>query len=178
MSGDFSPSGCQNTGPFTAQAARRQTATVWDRWDFSKAVPPVRLGGPSRTGGNPGTQNLRSASGSHLPVSTRTTNFVLDDADYVVGSGDDVRVAVGALLEILLAIAGIATAVVIFPIVKRVNEAVALGYVATRTVESILILVGVVSLMSVVALRQDLADGANSSGALTDVAGGLLAVHD
>ncbi len=102
----------------------------------------------------------------------------MDDADYVVGSGDDVRVAVGALLEILLAIAGIATAVVIFPIVKRVNEAVALGYVATRTVESILILVGVVSLMSVVALRQDLADGANSSGALTDVAGGLLAVHD
>ena len=77
-----------------------------------------------------------------------------------------------------MAIAGIATAVVIFPIVKRVNETVALGYVATRTVESILILVGVVSLMSVVGLRQDLADGANSSGALTDVAGGLLAVHD
>ena len=103
---------------------------------------------------------------------------ILNHADYVVGSGDDIRVATGALLEILLAISGIATAVVIFPIVKRVSESVALGYVATRTVESILILVGVVSLMSIVALRQDLADAANSSGALTDVAGGLLAVHD
>jgi hypothetical protein len=76
---------------------------------------------------------------------------LLNHADYVAGSGQDTRVAVGALLEILLAISGIATAVVIFPIVKRVNESIALGYIASRTVESILILVGVVSLMSVVA---------------------------
>ena len=103
---------------------------------------------------------------------------ILNHANYVVGSGDDIRVAVGALLEILLAIAGIATAVVIFPILKRVNESVALGYIASRTVESILILVGVVSLMAIVALRQDLRDAANNSGALTDVASGLLAVHD
>ena len=99
-------------------------------------------------------------------------------ADYVVGSGEDTRVAVGALLEILLAISGIATAVVIFPIVKRVNESVALGYIATRTVESILILVGVLSLMSVVALRQDLAGAGSTNGPLIDVARSLLAVHD
>jgi len=103
---------------------------------------------------------------------------ILNHAGYVAGGGADIRVAVGALLEILLAISGIATAVVIFPVVKRVNESVALGYIASRTVESILILVGVVSLMSIVALRQDLADAANNSGALTDVASGLLAVHD
>jgi Domain of unknown function (DUF4386) len=103
---------------------------------------------------------------------------VLNDANYVVGSGDDTRVAVGALLEILLAISGIATAVVIFPIVKRVNESVALGYIASRTVESILILVGVLSLLSIVALRQDLAEAGNTSGALTDVGRSLLAVHD
>jgi hypothetical protein len=102
---------------------------------------------------------------------------LLNHANYVAGTGEDIRVAVGALLEILLAISGIATAVVIFPIVKRVNESVALGYIASRTVESILILVGVVSLMSVVALRQDVADAGNSGG-LTDVARGLLAVHD
>jgi hypothetical protein len=67
---------------------------------------------------------------------------VLNDGNYVVGSGQDTRVAVGAVLEIFLAISGIATAVVIFPIVKRVNESVALGYIAARTVESILILIG------------------------------------
>jgi Domain of unknown function (DUF4386) len=57
---------------------------------------------------------------------------LLNHANYVVGSGDDTRVAVGALLEILLAISGIATAVVIFPIVKRVNESIALGYIVSR----------------------------------------------
>ena len=82
----------------------------------------------------------------------------------MLGSGKDTQVAVGALLEILLAISGIATAVVIFPIVKRVNESIALGYIAARTVESILILVGVLSLMSVVALRQDLADSKQPRG--------------
>ncbi len=68
---------------------------------------------------------------------------LLTHADYVVGAGEDSRVGVGALLEVLLAVSGIATAVVIFPIVKRVNESIALGYVAARTVESIIILVGV-----------------------------------
>jgi hypothetical protein len=103
---------------------------------------------------------------------------LLNHASYVVGSGDDTRFATGALLEILLAISGIATAVVIFSIVKRVNECVALGYIASRTVESILILVGVLSLMSIVALRQNLAQPGTSDGALVDVARGLLAVHD
>ena len=101
---------------------------------------------------------------------------LLNHASYILGSGADTRVAVGALLEICLAITGIATAVVIFPIVKRVNESVALGYVASRTVESILILVGVLSLMSVVALRQDFAQTGGT--ALLDVARSLLAVHD
>ena len=103
---------------------------------------------------------------------------LLNHANYIVGSGDDTRVAVGALLEILLAISGIATAIVIFPIVKRVNESIALGYIVSRTVESILILVGVLSLMSVVALRQDSAGAGSSSGALIDVGRSLLAVHD
>lgn len=103
---------------------------------------------------------------------------LLNHPNYVVGSGVDTRVGVGALLEILLAISGIATAVVIYPIVKRVNQSLALGYIASRTVESILILVGVLSLMSVVALRQDLASVGSTNRALVDGARSLLAVHD
>ena len=102
---------------------------------------------------------------------------LLSQPGYVQGSGQDTRVAVGALLEICLAICGIATAVVIFPIVKRVSESIALGYIAARTVESILILVGVLSLMSVVALRQDLTTGSANEALLGD-AHLLLAIHD
>ncbi len=103
---------------------------------------------------------------------------VLSDGNYVVGSGQDARIGVGAVLEIFLAISGIATAVVIFPIVKRVSESIALGYIASRTVESILILVGVISLMSVVALRQDLAAAGSTNGTSIAIASSLLALHD
>jgi hypothetical protein len=105
-------------------------------------------------------------------------NPVVNQSSYVLGSGEDTRIAVGALLEILLAISGIATAVVIFPIVKRISESIALGYIACRTVESILILIGVLSLLSIVALRQDLAAGGSANGGLIDVARSLVVVHD
>jgi hypothetical protein len=103
---------------------------------------------------------------------------VLHHTNYVLGAGEDTRVAIGAICEILLAISGIATAVVIFPIVKRVNESIALGYVACRVVESTIILMGVVSLLSVVALRQDLAGTSGADGALVQVGRSLVAFHD
>jgi hypothetical protein len=101
---------------------------------------------------------------------------LLNHPTYVLGDGADTRVSIGALLEILLAISGIATALVIFPIVKRVNESVALGYVATRTMESVLIVIGLLSLMSVVGLRQDFGHGTSDSS-LVDAARSMLAVH-
>jgi hypothetical protein len=55
---------------------------------------------------------------------------VLDDpVKYIAGSGQNNRIVFGVLLELLLIIANIGTAVVIFPIVKRQNEELALGYV-------------------------------------------------
>ena len=103
-------------------------------------------------------------------------NPLLNHAPYVLGNGQDTQVAIGALLEICLAICGIATAVVIYPIVKKVDASTALGYIAARTVESILILVGVLSLMSIVALRHDATSGPTDSG-LVDAARALLALH-
>lgn len=103
---------------------------------------------------------------------------ILSQADYIVGSGADARIGIGALLEILLAISGIATAVVIFPIVKRVNESIALGYIAARTVESILILIGVLSLLSLVALHQNLVATASTDETLIDLGRTLVALHE
>ena len=55
---------------------------------------------------------------------------MLSDANYILGQDADTQVAVGMFLEILLAIANIATAVVLFPILRRQSEAISLGYVA------------------------------------------------
>jgi hypothetical protein len=102
---------------------------------------------------------------------------VLHDAGYVLGDGLDPRISLGALLEVFLVIANVATAVVLFPVLKRVSESVALGYVASRTVESTIIVVGLISLLSVVTLRGDLAASAGGDG--LGVAGhALVALHD
>ena len=76
----------------------------------------------------------------------------------------------------LTALACIGTAVALFPIVKRQNEAVALGYVAVRVFEATIIAVGIVSLLSVVTLRQEAA-GADAAS-LGQLGQGLVAIHD
>ena len=70
-------------------------------------------------------------------------------------------VALGALLEMLLIVANVGTAVVLFPILKRQNEAGALGYVTARLVESTFIAIGIVSLLAILTVRDDGTPGAN-----------------
>jgi Domain of unknown function (DUF4386) len=104
---------------------------------------------------------------------------VLNDANYIVGTGADTRVALGALLEVILIIANVGTAVVLFPILKRQNEALALGYVSARLVECTFIAIGIVSLLAIVMLRQDLAEaGGGDSGSFVPVGRSLVAIHD
>jgi hypothetical protein len=94
-------------------------------------------------------------------------------ADYVVGSGPDTSVFVGSVLEIIVALACIGTAVALYPVVKRQNEGVALGFVAARTLEAGAIFAGVFTLLAVVSLRQA---GAGSSALATGQA--LVGLHD
>jgi len=75
-------------------------------------------------------------------------------ANYVLGPGPDTPAIAGAILEIIVALAGIATAVVLFPILKRQNESMALGLVAARILESSTIVAGVAFVLSIVTLRQ------------------------
>lgn len=102
---------------------------------------------------------------------------VLNDPNYILGEGLDGRIALGALLEILLAISNIATAVVFFPVLKRVNEAVALGYVASRTIESAIIVAGLISLMSVVTLRENFTGTSGDTASLIIAGQTLVALH-
>lgn len=82
---------------------------------------------------------------------------VLDDPlGYVAGGGSDNKVFLGALLELILIVANIGTAVVVYPLLKRQNHVLSLGYVTARIVESTFILVGILAVLSIVTLsRQD-----------------------
>ena len=81
--------------------------------------------------------------------------------NFILGSGSDTPVIIGGILEIIVALAGISSAIVLYPVLKKQNESVALGLVAARILESGTIFVGVAFLLSVVSIRQSGA-GANA----------------
>jgi hypothetical protein len=102
-----------------------------------------------------------------------------DPAAYMVGSSTDTGIVLGALLEVILMVANIGIAVVLYPVVKRQNEILALGYVTARVLEAAATMVGIFSVMSVVTLRQAFAGAAGADAASLVTAGRLLvAVHE
>jgi hypothetical protein len=80
---------------------------------------------------------------------------------------------------VIVALAGIGTAVTLFPVVKRQNEGMALGLVATRTIEAAMIFLGVVSLLTLVHLRQDMgaAAAAADPASLVTTGASLVATY-
>jgi Domain of unknown function (DUF4386) len=100
----------------------------------------------------------------------------LTDPHYVTGAGADTRVFIGAFLELLLIITNMGCAVVLFPLLKKQNETIALGYVVARLIECTFILVGILSVLAVVTLRQH-AGGADAAS-LVPVGKSLIAVKN
>ena len=94
---------------------------------------------------------------------------VKNHRDWILSSSGHTAVLVGGFLEVIVALAGIGTAVTLYPVVKRQNEGAALGFVAARVLEAVMIFTGVISLLSLVTLRQDLGGtaGANAAALVT-----------
>ena len=100
---------------------------------------------------------------------------VYSDTRYILGDGVSAGVYVGAVFEFLLIAANIGTAVVLYPLARRYSQTGAVGYVSARLVESVFILVGLMSLLTIVTLRQDL--GADA-GSLMTMGSALTATYD
>jgi hypothetical protein len=101
---------------------------------------------------------------------------VLDDpVGYIAGDGEDNQIYLGSFLELLLIIANIGTAVVLFPILRRQDEILALGYVTARVIECVFIAVGVLAVLAVVTLRHDAGSDAASLGGYAE---SLAAIKD
>jgi hypothetical protein len=100
---------------------------------------------------------------------------VLHDSGFVHGAGGAGGVAWGALFEVITALSGIGTAVALYPVISRCGPTRAIGFVASRTLEAAIIVVGIISLLSITSLRQDFA-GADAAG-LDTTTHALLAIH-
>lgn len=102
---------------------------------------------------------------------------LLNNENFILGAGGgDTRIFIGATLELLLIIANIGTAVVPYSLFRRYNERLAVGFVTARLVECGFIAVGIVSVLSIMTLRDDPAG--ISDGTLVGLGQSLVAVHD
>ncbi len=102
-----------------------------------------------------------------------------DHANFVLGGGsNDTQVLIGGIFELLTAFACVATALALYPVTRLVSKAGALGFLSSRIVEAGLILIGVVSIMSVVTLRQDVGGSSDAPAGLVAVAHALVDIRD
>jgi hypothetical protein len=104
---------------------------------------------------------------------------VRTDRDFVLGAGSDAGVRLAAFSEVVVALAGIGTAVVLYRVARRQSQSAALGFVAARVVEGSLIIVGVVSVLTMLTLRNDVAGTPGADpGSLVTAGHTLAAVYD
>ena len=108
-----------------------------------------------------------------VSIPTAVLYEAVRNPNYIAGPGPDNGIIIGAILEIIVALAGIGTAVALYPVVKRQNQSLALGFVGARTLEAATIFGGVVSLMTMITLRKS---GAGADALITGRA--LLAMYD
>ena len=112
-----------------------------------------------------------------IPVKFGLWVDVLKEPDFVLGAGSGSGVPMGALFEVLTGLGGVVTAVALYTIAKRYSHRAALGFVTTRVLECAVIFMGVLSILSVYALRQDGSAAADAS-ALRTTGHALVAMHD
>ncbi|MCW3091451.1 MAG: hypothetical protein JWP81_2520 [Ferruginibacter sp.] len=108
-----------------------------------------------------------------VSIPTLALYVPVHSTNYITGPGPDTVVIIGGILEIIVALAGIGTAVVLFPVLRKQNESASLGLVAARILESGTIFVGVAFLLSIVTLRQS---GSGADALVTSHA--LVALYD
>jgi hypothetical protein len=103
---------------------------------------------------------------------------VLNDSGYVTSAGHDTRVLWGCLLDTVNALTAVGSAVAVYSVVKRRNGSMALGFVTSRIIEAAVVMIGVVSLLAVVTMRQDFAGSGADAASLTVTATALVDVRN
>jgi hypothetical protein len=148
--------------------------------------PPTGTGepGPSpapRGGTDPTRRTARAAGVLYLLTFVSIPTLVLyapvkdSVGTFIGGDGSETGVLWGTASELVVGLTGIATAVVLYPVLKRVSRSAALGLVTARLLETSLIFVGVIHLLTILSLRHQVTGGAAVDGAALVTVGQSLA---
>jgi hypothetical protein len=109
-----------------------------------------------------------------IPQLKLFADVIADPTGYISNPGSNAAVQWGSVLEVMTAASGVATAVVLYPVTRRVSRTAAIGFVTSRVVEAALILVGVVSILSVVTLQHHFAGATGAQAQSLGVTGEAL----
>ena len=109
-----------------------------------------------------------------IPQLKLFADVIADPTGYISSPGSNAAVQWGSVLEFLTAASGVATAVILYPVTRRVSRTAAIGFVTSRVVEAALIMVGVVSILSVVTLQQHFAGATGAQAQSLGVTGEAL----
>src|SRR6476660_622296 len=109
-----------------------------------------------------------------IPQLKLFAEVIADPAGYIGNPGSNAALQWGSVLELLTAASGVATAVLLYPVARRVSRSAAIGFVTSRVVEAALILVGVVAILSVLTLQQHFAGATGAQAQALGVAGESL----
>ncbi|MFY9164534.1 DUF4386 domain-containing protein [Aquirufa antheringensis] len=88
-----------------------------------------------------------------ISIPTLSLYHEIHQPNFVISSAPSTDVVLGGMLELVMALACIGTALAFYPVLKKQNEMLALGFVAARILEATLIFAGVASLLTVLNLR-------------------------
>ena len=114
---------------------------------------------------------------TYVSIPTLTLYGPVKGADFIISATSSSGARLGGVLEVIVALASIGTAVTLFPVLRRQNEGLALAFVASRTLEAAMIFAGVASILSLVALQQPGASGADAAS-MTVVGQALVAFYN
>jgi hypothetical protein len=109
-----------------------------------------------------------------IPQLALFADLVADPAGFIRTPGSNTAVQWGSWLEVITALSGIGTAVVLYPVTRRISGTAAIGFVTSRVAEATMILVGVLCVLSVVTLRGDLAGAVGAQADALGVVGQAL----
>ena len=139
-----------------------------------EATAPQRRMDPTRKVALAGGIAYLITFAASIPQLKLFADVVDDPSGYISGPRSNTALLWGSWLEVITAIACVGTAVALYPVTRRVSRTAAIGFVTSRVVEATLILVGVMSLLSVVTLQDQFAGATGAQAEALGVTGEAL----
>ena len=139
-----------------------------------EATAPQRRMDPTRKVALAGGIAYLITFAASLPQLKLFADVIDDPTGYISGPRSNTALLWGSWFEVITAVACVGTAVALYPVTRRVSRTAAIGFVTSRVVEATLILVGVMSLLSVVTLQDQFAGATGAQAEALGVTGEAL----